>query len=88
MALTMLRKADVSFNLKKCCVFTDSVKYVEHIIKHCAQTIVDTHVKSLNQLQHPWNLAKMRSFIGMWNLHRRFALNDTDIADLVPKFLQ
>lgn len=55
MAPSTLRKADVFFNLKKCSFFTDSIKYLGHIIKPGALTINEARAISHNQLQRtPW----------------------------------
>lgn len=53
MVQSSLRKADVSFNLRKCCLSTDRVKYLEQIIRPSVSTIDEARVKSFEQLQFP-----------------------------------
>lgn len=75
MVLTTLRKAEASLKLKKGCFFTGSVKNLEHIEKLRALTISKARVKLLNQLQHPRNVAELRSFHVLCNLYQCFVPN-------------
>lgn len=79
-AISTRREAGGSFNLKKCCFLTDSLKYVGHIIKPDLLTKDKSHAKSLSQLWHPRNVAELRSFLGLGNLCRRFVFKYADIA--------
>lgn len=88
MALATLREAGISLNRKKCYIFTDSVKYLGHIIMLVALAINEAPVKRLSQAQHPWNDTKLRCFFGLCNLYGCFVSYYTDIAAPLTKFLQ
>lgn len=58
-ALSTLRKKEVSLNLKKCCLFTDIEKFLRHIIEHEALANHEAHSESLINLKHPRNVTKL-----------------------------
>lgn len=66
--LSMLRKTGALFKLIKFFFFTDSVKYLRHIIKPRALSIIEAHGKGLNKLHHSWNETELWSFFGLRNL--------------------
>lgn len=88
MALTSPQNAGVSLNLKTCGFFNESVKYLGQIIKPGSLTIDEAGVKSSSQHHYLWNVAELRSFLGLGNLHRRLVPNYTDNAIPLTKFLQ
>lgn len=52
-----VREAGVSLNVKTCCFYTHSVKYLGNVIKTELLTIDEARFKSFSQLQYPKNVA-------------------------------
>lgn len=88
MVLSTLQKAAVLLTLGSCCFSTDTVKYLGHTILPGALTIDETPTKSINQLQHPQNLTKLRIFLGFCSLLRRLVSSYTNIAAPLTTLLQ
>lgn len=78
--LGTIRKAGVSLNFMKCFFFTDSVKYLGHIIQNGVLALDEAHFETLSKLQHPHNVTKLRPFLGLCNLYGRFVAKYRDIA--------
>lgn len=57
---------------KKCLVFTNSVRYLPHIVKTGILEIKLALVKCLTKALFPWTPAELRSFHGFANVYRRF----------------
>lgn len=88
MVLFTVREADVSLNLKKCCLITDSIKFREHIIEPVAIISDDVRGKCLSQLQHNRNVTEQRSFLELRNPYWRFVPSYDNNAAQLAKALR
>ena len=70
--LTVLHNAGVSLKLKKCNFFTDTVKYLGHIVRPGTLEVDLATVTALKQATYPKTQTEMRSFLGLCNVYRRF----------------
>lgn len=80
--LKVLQNAGSSLKLRKCDLFSDTVKYLGQIISPGTLAIYKEHVKSLEKLQHSTTITELRSFFCCCNLYRRFVTGYTDIYAL------
>lgn len=78
--LTVLSRAGVSLKFEKFSFFTDTVRYLGHIIRPGALEIDDAHVSSLRQAKPPKTLTDLRSFLGFVNVYGRFVPSFTRTA--------
>lgn len=78
--LTALQQAGVSLKFKKCLFFTDSVRYLGHIVRPGTLEVDDSHVKSLREAKPPRTPTELRSFLGFANVYRRFVPSFTEKA--------
>ncbi len=78
--LEALTQAGVSLKFKKCLFFTDSVRYLGHIVRPGTLEIDQSHVKSLKGARAPRTPTELRSFLGFTNVYRRFINSFTDKA--------
>lgn len=86
--LRTLQRARVPLKLKKCDFFKEAVKYLGTIRKQGQLAIDETRIKRLKDMQHPRNITKLRSFLRICNLYRRFMLGYTNIATPRSKLLR
>jgi len=75
-----LHKAGVTLKLRKCEFFQNSVRYLGHIIRPGRLEIDLARTKALLKAQHPENQSELRSFLGCFNVYRRFIRDYTKIA--------
>ncbi|CAN8069905.1 unnamed protein product [Agarophyton chilense] len=78
--MTTLRDAGVSLKLKKSDFFTNTVKYLGHVIRPGRVAIEETRVKSLKEAKEPRTQTELRSFLGLANVYRRFIPHFADMA--------
>ena len=87
--LKTLHAAGVTLKLAKCDFFTRTVKYLGHVIKPGTLEVDATATEALKGLQHPRNQTELRSFLGLFNVYRRFVPSYSRIAaplsDLLKK---
>ncbi|CAN8065809.1 unnamed protein product [Agarophyton chilense] len=78
--MATLRDACVTLKMKNCDFFTDTVKYLGHVIRPGRVTIEETRVKSLKEAKEPRTQTELRSFLGLANVYRRFIPHFADKA--------
>jgi hypothetical protein len=86
--LGTLRNAGVSLKLKKCSFFTDSVRYLGHVIRPGTLEIDKASVASLKNARAPETQSEIRSFLGMCNVYRRFLKNFAHTAEPLNALLR
>ena len=67
-----LQQEGLSLKLKKCKFFQDSVEYLGHIIRPGELHVHPKNFKALSEATIPRTQTELRSFLGMWNVYRRF----------------
>ena len=70
--LTALQTAGVTLKLAKCDFFTDTVKYLGHVIRPGTLSVDDATKAALRKARYPRNQTELRSFLGLCNVYRRF----------------
>ena len=95
--LHRLREAGVTLNLEKCTWFFDEVEDLGHIVRPGQ---LHVHIKNVDALKHakfPTTKTKLKSFLGMCNVYRRFVkdfakrgkpLNALTRAEIPPELPQ
>lgn len=73
--LTVLKKEGVTLNISRCTFFSDKIDYLGHVIRQGEIHIDDTNTKSLRSAKPPTNKSELRSFLGLYNVYRRFIDN-------------
>ena len=86
--LDTLMRAGVSLKLKKCSFFTDSVKYLGHIIRPGTLEVDKATTASLAKARPPTDQSEVRSFLGMCNVYRRFIPKYSDTAEPLNALLR
>lgn len=74
--LTLLNNAGVTLKLKKFTFFMDTIDYLGHVIRLKRLEIANHTAEAIHGLRPPTSLTELRSFLGLFNVSRRF----------VPKF--
>jgi len=78
--LGLLRAAGVTLNLPKFRFFRTTVEYLGHEITPGRLSVLQAHTKALRVAAFPMTRTRVRSFIGMCNVFRRFVPNFARIA--------
>ena len=78
--LDVLRHAGISLRFGKCLFFTDSVRYLGHIVRPGTLEVDQSHVRALREAEPPRTVSELRSFLGFCNVYRRFVPSYTDMA--------
>ena len=78
--MRVLQDAGITLKLKKCEFFTDSVKYLGHVIRPGQLSVDEVRVKSLKEAKHPTTQTELPSFLGLCNVYRRFVPKFADVA--------
>ena len=78
--LTTFKGAVISLKLKKCSFFTNTVKYLGHIIHPGTLEVDATHTMALKRAKHPTTQTQLRAFLGLCNVYRRFVPKYSHIA--------
>jgi len=91
--LHRLREARVTLNLEKCTWFSEEVKYLGHIVRPGQLHVHNKNVDALKHAKFSTTKTKVRSFLGMCNVYRRFVkdfakrtkpLNALTRAEILP----
>ena len=86
--LTTVAEAGVTLKINKCHFFQKEVEYLGHMVKPGSLQIDKTNVNSLRQAKPPTNKTKVRSFLGLCNVYRRFIDNFTSRANPLNQLLK
>lgn len=78
--LSLLKDTGVSYNLYKCSFFTDHVDYLGNIIRAGKLHAVEKTTEAIAGLKEPSTITKMKSFLALCNVFRRFVPNVSRIA--------
>jgi hypothetical protein len=78
--LHRLYRAGLSLNLKKCHFFRDKVSYLGHMIGPGTLSVSEKNTRALRTAKPPSTKTELRSFIGLWNVYRRFCSGFANIA--------
>jgi len=78
--LRLLREAGVTLRLPKCRIFRTTVEYLGHEIKPDRLGVMDALTRVLREAHFPTSRTKVRSFVGMCNVFRRFVPNFARMA--------
>jgi len=79
-ALTLLGPAGVTLMAKKCQFFQTSVEYLGHNTSPGGMRVHNKNLEALAKEGHPRTKTKLRSFLDMCNVYRRFVANYAQIA--------
>lgn len=83
-ALLLLYKAVVTLKLKKCNFFTDTNDYIGQVT-HTGRFQLTLHTTdSMRELKQPTILTELRSFLGLWNVFRRFVRSFARVTSTEP----
>lgn len=78
--LEVLRHAGISLKFEKCLFFTNSVRYLKHIVRPGTLEVDDSHMRALRQAKPPRTPSELLSFLGSCNVYRRFDRDCTKTA--------
>lgn len=78
--LSLIRYARVDLKLKKYNLFTRKINFLGQVIRPCRLRIGTHKTYSINGLKPPTNISKLRLFLGLCIVSRRFVLNFARIA--------
>jgi hypothetical protein len=70
--LHRLYLARLTLNLKKCNFFKDTVDYLGHVIRPGQLSVAEKNTAALKYMTHPTTQTELRSFLGLFNVYRRF----------------
>ena len=86
--LSALRQEGLPLKLKNCKFFQDSVEYLGHVIRPGELVFNPKNVSALAEAKPPRTQTKLRSFLGMCNVYRRFVDHFAKIAVPLTSFLK
>jgi len=78
--LTLLRKHGVTLNAQKCHVYSNEVEYLGHVVRPGRLSVNEKNLKAINKAIFPKAQTQQRSFLGMFNVYRRFMVEFAKIA--------
>lgn len=70
--LSLFYNAGVTFKLKKCDSFTETINYQGHVIRPRGLEFASHTTDAIRELQPPTSLTELRSFFGLCTVFRRF----------------
>ena len=78
--MSLLHEAGLTLKLPKCHLFKNSVDYLGHIVTPGRLEIARRATDAIDKALPPRNATEMRSFLGLFNVYRRFVPNLSRIA--------
>lgn len=85
---TLFKKTGVILKLRKCKLFTETIDYLGYVIPPRRPKIASHTTDAVRELQTPINLTKLRSFLGLRNVFRRFVSKFARLAAPLNKNLR
>jgi hypothetical protein len=79
-ALTLLGNSELSFRLKKCHLFSDTVDYLGHVIRPGRLGVAENNTTAMRTAPLPRTQTELRSFLGLCNVYRRFVPHLSTLA--------
>lgn len=73
--LELLWDAVVDLKLKKCNFFTETIDFLGHVICPRCSEIASHMTDAVKRLKAPWNVTKLKSFLGLCIVLRRLVPN-------------
>ena len=86
--LSVLEKAGVKLKLRKCEIFVENIKYLGHVVRPGSLEIDAARIAALEQVKYPQTQTKLRSFLGLCNVYRRFVPHYAKIAHPLNQLLK
>jgi RNase H-like domain found in reverse transcriptase/Reverse transcriptase (RNA-dependent DNA polymerase) len=78
--LTLLGNSGLSLKLKKCHFFSDTVDYLGHVIRPGRLGVTENNTTALRTAPLTRAQTKLRSFLGIFNVYRRFVPHFSTLA--------
>ena len=88
LVLQRLLKFGLCIKLKKCVFFSDSVKYLGHVIDRDGLRTSDDKVNDIVNAPAPENVTELRSFLGLINYYGKFLKNLSTVLHPLNQLLQ
>ena len=88
LVLQRLLKFGLRIKLKKCVFFSDSVKYLGHVIDGDGLRTSDDKVNDIVNAPSPENVTELRSFLGLINYYGKFLKNLSTVLHPLNQLLQ
>lgn len=73
--LTLLKNAGITINLNNVFPFYRNIDYLGHVIILVSVEMAPQAMDSIRKLKDPKKFTELRSFLGLWNVLRRFVPN-------------
>ena len=86
--LAILKVAGLSLKLNKCNFFTKTVYYLGHVIRPGKIEVAEKNTAALQGFKEITMQTKLRSFLGMCNVYRRFVPNFARVAAPLNQLLK
>ena len=86
--LTVLKEAGLSLKLKKCKFFATSVDYFGHVTRPGQLEVATKNTEAVKRFKEPTTQTEQRSFLGLFNIYRRFVPKFARIAAPLNAFLK
>ena len=86
--LETLSETGITLKLAKCRFFTDTVKYLGHVIRPGTLEVDEVATAALTKAKPPKTQTELRSFLGLCNVYRRFVPNYSHVAAPLNAFLK
>jgi hypothetical protein len=86
--LRLVRKAGSTLRLKKCHVFQEMAKYPGHIVLSGKMQVDQSKTDAVRRALPPSSKSKLRSFLGLCGVYRRFVPSYAKVAAPLTKMLR
>jgi Reverse transcriptase (RNA-dependent DNA polymerase) len=70
--LNRLYLAGLTLNLNKCHFFNETLDYLGHVIRPGQLSVAEKTTAALKDTKHPTTQTDLRSFVGLFNVYRRY----------------
>jgi len=86
-AFTLLGKNSVTLKAKKCRLLSNQVEYLGHVIRPGRISVNEKNLRALRKAIYPNTQTQLRSFLGMYNVYRRFTADFAKVAKPLNKLV-